>query len=136
MMAEEGDRGTADKGGVEPVYISLCFLLQGAIGEELDAKVACLSSAPSKMELDPLGASCLHSPGHSFPTLWDSSLSLISPCHKVRLSTASPKSCFFIAFTWKPLVVGKILEVKEVGLGSLVQLGSSDRVWGTGWWQH
>lgn len=34
-------------------FISLCSLLQGAIGEELHAKVTCLSSAPSKMELDP-----------------------------------------------------------------------------------
>jgi len=34
-------------------FISLFSLLQGAIGEELHAKVACLSSAPSKMELDP-----------------------------------------------------------------------------------
>lgn len=32
---------------------SLCSLLQGAFGKELPARLACLSSAPSKLEEDP-----------------------------------------------------------------------------------
>lgn len=58
MVAKEEERVVSDKGWVElsadsSQFISLCSLLQGAIGEELHAKVACLSSAPSKMALDP-----------------------------------------------------------------------------------
>lgn len=58
MIAMKGDIEALDEGGVElnadpSQFISLCSLLQGAIGEELHAKVACLSSAPSKLEGDP-----------------------------------------------------------------------------------
>lgn len=118
MIAKEGDRVVSDKGRVElsadsSRFLSLCSLLQGAIGEEFHAKVACLSSAPSKMEPDPIWNLLPSQPWLLFPTLWHSVLSPVSPGHKVRLSTASPKSCFFVVFSWRPLLVGKILEVKD-----------------------
>jgi hypothetical protein len=107
MIAKEGDRVVSDKGWVElnadpSQFISLCSLLQGAIGEELHAKVTCLSSAPSKMELDPTWNLLPSQPWLLIPILWHSILSPVPPGHKVRLSTAYPTSFFFIAFSWRP----------------------------------
>lgn len=58
MVAREGFLKVPEKGGMElnaePCrFVSLCSLLQGAIGEEPHVRAACLSYVPSKLEEDP-----------------------------------------------------------------------------------